>query len=654
MRLSTILAVAAVFLAAAVLSFIAARVAVGVIEESSRIAVRDKLDGNGLTWAQVDADGLNLFLAGTAPSEAVRFKALSLAGTVVDAARVIDQMLVVEQDRIEPPRFSMEILRNDSGVSLIGLVPAAMDRAAFLAEVEKAAAGAPMADFLEAADYPMPKTWRTVTAFALRPLKDLERSKISIDAGRVAITAMAGSAAEKADIEAQLARRVPEGVRLALDISAPRPVIAPFALRFVIADGAARFDACVADTEAARARIVAAATAAGLKGRAGCLIGLGVPSPRWAEAAEKAIAALADLGAGAVTFSDADISLVAADSVPQSRFDDVVGALQSALPEVFSLHAVLSEPPEETTAEEPEFTATLSPEGLVQLRGRVGAGERDLIDSFARARFSSDGVHMAARAAGDLPEGWSLRVLAALDALSRLSHGVARVSPDELSVSGATGKTDAGTTISGLLSEKLGKGARFSIDIDYIEALDPVASLPTPEECEARIAAVQQERKIGFEPGSANIDIDGAGVIDAIAAILKECGDITLEIGGHTDSQGREVMNQQLSLARARTVLNELRMRRVLAATLTAVGYGESQPIADNGTEQGREKNRRIAFRIVTAEDGTAGQSALATGAGTSEERQTAVGAGDVAQAEPAGAGAAQGDTRKDGADEPD
>jgi len=605
MRLYSIFAIAGVFLAAAILSLVSARLAARVVEDTSRSSVRAVLEEEGLDWTRVDTNGLQVFLAGTAPSEASRFRAVSGAGSVVDAARVIDQILVRERQVTAPPRFSMEILRNDSGVSLIGLVPATMDRGQFVDRVGAATGDAQVADLLESADHPAPRTWDAATAYALRALRDLERAKISVGPARVSVTAMTDSAEARARIEAALSRRLPEGVRLSLDISAPRPVITPFMLRFVIDEtGKARFDACSADTEAARERIVAAARKAGLEGRTNCIVGLGVPSPKWVTAAEQAIAALADLGGGKVTISDADISLVALQDTPQQRFDDVVGTLDSALPEVFALHAVLPEPPDETAPVVPEFIATLSPEGLVQLRGRVaGADDRKLVESFAKARFTSDGVHMAARAAEGMPEGWTLRALAGLDALSYLSHGVVRVTPDDLSIRGATGQEEAGTVISGLLSEKLGEGSQFSIDVTYEEQLDPVASLPTPAECEARIAAVQEERKITFEPGSARINADGAEIMNRIAEILKECGEISMEIAGHTDSQGREVMNERLSRQRAQAVLNELRMRRVLTASISAVGYGESQPIADNGTEEGRAANRRIEFNVITPEE---------------------------------------------------
>ena len=87
--------------------------------------------------------------------------------------------------------------------------------------------------------------------------------------------------------------------------------------------------------------------------------------------------------------------------------------------------------------------------------------------------------------------------------------------------------------------------------------------------------------------------------MDQIAEVLKTCGDLPLEIQGHTDSQGREEMNLSLSQSRAESVLNELRARRVLTATFVAKGYGETEPIADNGTEEGREANRRIEFHLI-------------------------------------------------------
>ncbi|MCX7566893.1 OmpA family protein [Sulfitobacter sp. F26169L] len=602
MRLSSMLTIFLTFAAAAVVSLVAANFSVSMIEDSSEIGVRDALDAKGMTWAEVEANGLQVSLSGTAPTEAVRFSALTTAGSVVDAARVIDDMGVTAQEALAPPKFSAEILRNDSGLSVIGLIPASTDRQYLIARFINIAGSNGVTDLLETADYPAPEGWERSIDFALTSMSSLPRAKISIEAKRVAITAITDSAQEKSRLELNLKRMKPDGVELVLDISAPRPVITPFTTRFQIADDGASFDACSADTELAAERIISTAKAAGATDPR-CTVGLGVPTPRWADAVTASINALVKLGGGSVTIVDADISLMAAAGTSQSDFDRVVGELENALPPVFALQSKLPQA-EDANAGPPEFTATLSPEGQVQLRGRVNdEALRELTSSFAKARFGSDKVYTATRVVDDLPADWATRVLAGLEALGQLSNGALSVTPDSLAVTGNTGNPDASTEIASMLAGKLGEGNPFDVNVTYQKKLDPVLGLPTPEECEAEISAIVAVGKINFEPGSATIDASALGTMDDIAAVIKRCGDISLEIQGYTDSQGREEMNQALSQSRAESVLNELRARRVSTGSFTAKGYGEQSPVADNSTEAGREANRRIEFRLIRTED---------------------------------------------------
>ncbi|MDQ7070655.1 MAG: OmpA family protein [Rhodobacterales bacterium] len=600
MRVSAALILIVTFFAAAVACFVAAGFAVTAIEDKSEISVRRALDLAAMDWAEVEADGLQVFLTGTAPTEAKRFNALSTAGGVVDAARVIDKMDVAASAILAPPRFSIEILRNHSGISLIGLIPVETGRDDLLATVGDISDGANISDFLGAANYPTPDGWNEALLFAVSALEILPRSKISISADQVAITAISDSVEAKHRLEAEITRAAPAALRLTLDISAPRPVITPFALRFVIDQNGARFEGCAADTIIAKNRIARAATAAGFLGDVDCTLALGTPSPNWATAAEKSIAALANIGAGSLTFSDADITLIAAVGTPQDIFDRIIGELENTLPDVFALHATLPNPVDTATREPPEFVATLSPEGAVQLRGRLRNDiTRDAVNSMAQARFGSDRVYLAARLDENLPDNWPIRVLSGIEALAHLSNGAVTITPDTVQIIGKTGEMDSSARIARLLAEKLGDSAQFSIDVAYVEKLDPVAGLPTPDECETEIAEILTSRKIAFEPGSGTIDSAASGIMDDIAEVLKLCGEIKLEIGGHTDSQGREIMNQQLSQARAQAVLDELRARRVLTSSYRAVGFGETQPIADNKTEAGREANRRIEFVLI-------------------------------------------------------
>lgn len=627
MRLSSIAIVLATFLAAGVLSVVTAFFSVSVIEASTEISLREALDKDDLGWAEVQANGLTVEMSGTAPSEAKRFQALSVAGSIVDAARVLDHMEVRQGKGIAPPRFSVEVLRNDSGVSIIGLVPRSEESTQILATLQKAVgSGTPIADFLEMADHPVPEGWTDAMAFAMNSIGKLPRSKVSVEAEFVQITAITDSVKDKERLERELSRAAPPGLRVTLDISAPRPVITPFRLRFVLDGEVGHFDACSAATEEGRERIIAAARKAGLKGPDNCVIGLGVPSPNWPLAVEQALDALNQLDGGTVTFADADISLVGVVGTDRGKFDDVIGELEARLPDVFALHAVLPEPKEKSTGETAEFIATLSPEGLLQMRGRLRDDtQRSLAESFAKARFGTESVHMAARVVEGLPTDWPIRVLAGLEALGFLENGVLIVTPDDVLIRGVTENENANADVAGLLSTKLGENRPYTLDIIYREPPPPTDLPPTPEECEASLFAAQSEGKITFEPGSATIAADSLDVMNAIADILRECGDLRLEIQGHTDSQGREVMNQQLSQARAQSVLNELRSRRILTTNFVAKGYGESQPIADNSTEEGREANRRIEFRLTRVEtSGEEDENGLDTAADLAQQEASA------------------------------
>lgn len=632
MRLPHRLIPPAAFLAAAVLAILGAILAAGLVESRSASGVRKALDAAGLGWAQVRADGLKVLLSGTAPNETERFRAVSTAGSVIDAANVRDDMEVADSAVIDTPEFTVEILRNDDGISLIGLVPAGTARDEIKARVTAIAGGVPVTDLLESAKYPVPDTWPLALDFGLSALADLPRSKISITAPKVAIVAITDSAAEKARIEADLARRKPEAVALERDISAPRPVIAPFTLRFLIDEQGARFDACSANNERARDRILAAANDAGAPPQTTCTIGLGVPSPQWADAVTLGIGVLADLGAGSITFSDADVSLIAAPSVDQAAFDEAVGRLESNLPEVFSLRAELTPKPEAQVQKGPAvFTAALAADGKVTLGGRItDETARDSVESYARSRFGSSNVDTAMRLETDLPEGWPLRALVGLQALAELAQGQLTVTAEDVTLTGVSGSQDARDSVSRMLAAGLGKGAKFRLDIRYDAKLDPLLGLPTPEQCIARINDELAAHKLAFEPGSATFTPDSAKTLDTLAGLMKDCTDVPIEVAGHTDSQGREEMNLALSEDRAEAVVAALLERRVPTSNLTAVGYGETVPIADNGSEAGREANRRIEFRLLSPE--TSGAETAATGDATAEAPAAAA-SGDPAEA---------------------
>ena len=102
---------------------------------------------------------------------------------------------------------------------------------------------------------------------------------------------------------------------------------------------------------------------------------------------------------------------------------------------------------------------------------------------------------------------------------------------------------------------------------------------------------------VKFVFGSADLTEESIGVLDNVSQILVRYPDLKLEVAGHTDSIGKAVYNKHLSQQRAETVRNYLIEKGVKADNLTAVGYGEEQPVASNRTRKGQRLNRRVELK---------------------------------------------------------
>jgi OOP family OmpA-OmpF porin len=124
----------------------------------------------------------------------------------------------------------------------------------------------------------------------------------------------------------------------------------------------------------------------------------------------------------------------------------------------------------------------------------------------------------------------------------------------------------------------------------------PVAAppAPAPAPAPAPVPAKMVLEGVNFDYDKATLRPEDLAIIDADAATLEKWGDVKVEVAGHTDSRGSDEYNLNLSQQRAEAVRNYLISKGVAADRLTAKGYGESQPVADNETDEGRLKNRRV------------------------------------------------------------
>jgi outer membrane protein OmpA-like peptidoglycan-associated protein len=117
---------------------------------------------------------------------------------------------------------------------------------------------------------------------------------------------------------------------------------------------------------------------------------------------------------------------------------------------------------------------------------------------------------------------------------------------------------------------------------------------------------------VNFEFDRAQLTVNARTLLDNVAEELHRYADIQVEVGGHTDAKGTDAYNQRLSEARAESVLSYLADKGVARERMTAVGYGESQPLADNESDEGRERNRRVELKITAAQSAAAAPAAAA------------------------------------------
>lgn len=130
-----------------------------------------------------------------------------------------------------------------------------------------------------------------------------------------------------------------------------------------------------------------------------------------------------------------------------------------------------------------------------------------------------------------------------------------------------------------------------------------VAAAPEPAPVPAYVAPVTPPAAppaklvltgVNFDFDKSTLRPEDIAIIDRDAASLDKWGDVNIEVAGHTDSRGSDEYNMKLSQRRAEAVRSYLVSKGIASDRLSAKGYGESQPVADNATDEGRFQNRRV------------------------------------------------------------
>ena len=147
------------------------------------------------------------------------------------------------------------------------------------------------------------------------------------------------------------------------------------------------------------------------------------------------------------------------------------------------------------------------------------------------------------------------------------------------------------------------KGCELDGDGDgVIDALDKCPTTPAGDRVDSKgcsLPLVFNLIGVNFDNNKDTLRADAIAILDDVVATLKRYPALKVEIAGHTDSANSDAYNLDLSQRRADAVMKYFVDRGVEADRMTAKGYGEAEPIADNATQAGRFKNRRVELRSL-------------------------------------------------------
>jgi outer membrane protein OmpA-like peptidoglycan-associated protein len=247
------------------------------------------------------------------------------------------------------------------------------------------------------------------------------------------------------------------------------------------------------------------------------------------------------------------------------------------------------------------FSATKDSSGEIILSGQIPA-DPALRFFGAITGGNTDAVSITPGA----PPDFIGRAEAGIRALMQLPEGNLSFSQGAWSLTGTASDAETRDAVTASLRADAREAWNLEIALAAIpEPAAPAPSAPVPPTaaadlaaCVAPLADFSARNAILFRSGAAVFTPESTPALDELAADLSACPDAIVHIEGHTDADGDDQSNLALSVARAEAVVAALVERGVVPERLYALGYGESSPISDNDTPEGKRLNRRIVVKV--------------------------------------------------------
>ncbi|WP_162783744.1 OmpA family protein [Devosia naphthalenivorans] len=448
-----------------------------------------------------------------------------------------------------------------------------------------------------------PTHYHAALEFGLTILDQLEQGRFALRDNVVTLTGSASSQADYVAVTDARTEGLPQGLVLARAEILPPKAEAFQWTATKSSDGAIALTGMVPDAEAEQALLRASGASTGSE----LTYASGGPDD-FVTSAQLGVELLKRLSEGKASFDGTGWTLTGTGNSPADKLAIEAEFTRRQLAAAgWSLAIAQTAAPAASEPEAPAvdpnyaFSATKDSSGEIILSGQIPA-DPALRFFGAITGGNTDAVSITPGA----PPDFIGRAETGIRALMQLPEGNLSFSQGTWSLTGTASDEETRDTVTASLRTDAGDAWNLEIALAAIpEPAAPAPSAPVPPTaaadlaaCVAPLADFSARNAILFRSGAAVITPESTPALDELAADLSACPDAIVHIEGHTDADGDDQSNLALSVARAEAVVAALVERGVVPERLYALGYGESSPISDNDTPEGKRLNRRIVVKV--------------------------------------------------------
>ena len=441
-----------------------------------------------------------------------------------------------------------------------------------------------------------PEGFAEAATFAVNALAQFQKGGVTLDGLTLDVAGVARSVDDYETVIDGLAHGLPEGMKVVANDIVPAPV-SPYGWSATKAGKAVVLSGYVPSPEShAEVGTLAKALFSGLDVTDRIRIASGEPKMDWIGAIKFAMGELAKLSSGSVRLGDRTYAIEGEAATPEA-FVRLSETAAHTLPASLELESAEVQPPRVSPY---RFSAERAPRRIT-LAGYVPT-EKDRETILATARQTLGEVEIVDQLAfaSGAPDDFVDAASTVLRSVARLAGGRAEIVDGDVTIDGGVYTEGAVEEIVGSAEETLPKGFTATISVVTRQPGQPLAAA----ECDAVLKDELKTARVTFDGSKATISRDSYGLLDRIAATLVRCPAVKVEVGAHSDSDGSASRNRDLTQARAEAVVDYLVDAAVERERLTAVGYGETVPVADNATAEGKAANRRVEFKVILPDGG--------------------------------------------------